>query len=235
MFCGWCKGIPPQKNFLVKPKLIIFDLEGTLIDTMDVYRFIFKQATKNLGFKVNFDEKLFKKMLDSGFSEREIISSFLKKENKLHSFMREVEKIALKMFNRYSKPLCNLKKLFLTLKSKGFFIAIFTNMEGNKEIFKMIFPWFSSVEDLIDVVVTRWDVKNKKPAPDGVLECAKRLGIPPNMCLMVGDSSIDIKAGKLAGAQTVAVLSGVGSLKTLKRESPDIIVSNVEELIFMLS
>jgi hypothetical protein len=95
-----------------------------------------EQATKNLGFKVNFDEKLFKKMLDSGFSEKEIVFSFLKKKDKLDSFMREVEKIALEMFNKYSKPLCNLKKLFLTLKNNGFLLLFLQTWKEIKRFLK---------------------------------------------------------------------------------------------------
>jgi len=49
-------------------------------------------------------------------------------------------------------------------------------------------------------------------------------------CVIVGDSVVDVKAGKSAGAQTVAVLSGLYSKEELARESPDLILKDISEL-----
>ena len=58
----------------------------------------------------------------------------------------------------------------------------------------------------------------------------KTTGIETCECVVVGDSVADIKAGKAAGAITVAVLSGIFSREELEREKPDLILENVNKL-----
>jgi phosphoglycolate phosphatase-like HAD superfamily hydrolase len=53
-------------------------------------------------------------------------------------------------------------------------------------------------------------------------------------CIVVGDSIVDIKAGKNAGIRTIAVLSGIFQRKELEREKPDLIIENISELPLFL-
>jgi len=76
-------------------------------------------------------------------------------------------------------------------------------------------------------IVTALDVKKPKPYPDALLKGAERLGVPVDECAVVGDSIVDIHAGKSAGARTVAVLSGLFSRKELEREKPGLIIEDI--------
>lgn len=69
-----------------------------------------------------------------------------------------------------------------------------------------------------------------KPFPDQIFWVAKKMGIEPSNCLMVGDTTIDIRAGKAAGAQTVGVLSGFGDEAELRSRGADLILSSVAML-----
>jgi phosphoglycolate phosphatase-like HAD superfamily hydrolase len=69
-----------------------------------------------------------------------------------------------------------------------------------------------------------------KPFPDPVLWTAAQMGVPPSNCLMVGDTTVDIIAGKKAGAQTVGVLSGFGEEKELRRKGAHHILKSVADL-----
>jgi HAD superfamily hydrolase (TIGR01549 family) len=73
-----------------------------------------------------------------------------------------------------------------------------------------------------------------KPWPDPVLWCAERIGVPAENCLMIGDTTVDIRAGKAAGAQSVGVLSGFGDQKELTRAGADLIVDDVASLTRIL-
>jgi beta-phosphoglucomutase-like phosphatase (HAD superfamily) len=75
--------------------------------------------------------------------------------------------------------------------------------------------------------VTGYEVKNHKPAPDIVLEAAKRLGVSPKECVIVGDSPLDVEAGKRAGSLTVAVLSNLYSRRQLENAKPTVIVEDL--------
>ena len=70
-----------------------------------------------------------------------------------------------------------------------------------------------------------------KPFPDPILWAARELGVPPENCLMIGDTTIDIRAGKAAGAQTVGVLCGFGSESELKRAGADRILPSTVDLV----
>lgn len=82
---------------------------------------------------------------------------------------------------------------------------------------------------MVDAVVTAADLP-RKPAPDGVLACLKQLAVAPGEALLVGDSRADIRAGKAAGVRTVAIAGGVSSREGLAAESPDFIFDNLPGL-----
>ncbi len=60
------------------------------------------------------------------------------------------------------------------------------------------------------VIATAQTTPHTKPYPDPILWVARQMKVPPEACLMVGDTTVDIRAGKAAGAQTAAVLCGFG-------------------------
>jgi HAD superfamily hydrolase (TIGR01509 family) len=61
-----------------------------------------------------------------------------------------------------------------------------------------------------DAIVTGLSAEHTKPYPDPILFAAKRMGVKPDACLMIGDTTVDMRAGKSAGAQAVGVLCGFG-------------------------
>jgi len=81
-----------------------------------------------------------------------------------------------------------------------------------------------------DVIVTALTAEYSKPYPDPVLYAAKAMSIPPENCLMIGDTTVDIRAGKAAGAQTVGVLCGFGEEKELRQRGADLILKTTSEL-----
>jgi beta-phosphoglucomutase-like phosphatase (HAD superfamily) len=81
------------------------------------------------------------------------------------------------------------------------------------------------------VVVTGYEVKKHKPEPDIVLEAAKRLGVKPKQCVVVGDSPVDVESGKRAGAFTIAVLSNTYDRRLLEGAKPTIVIEELEEIL----
>lgn len=85
-----------------------------------------------------------------------------------------------------------------------------------------------------DVIVTALSAKHTKPFPDPVLFAAQKMNVPPEACLMIGDTTVDIRAGKAAGAQTVGVLCGFGEETELKRRGADLIIHSTTEIADIL-
>ena len=81
-----------------------------------------------------------------------------------------------------------------------------------------------------DAVVTAHTCEHTKPFPEPVIFAAAALGLAPEDCLMVGDTIVDVKAGRLAGAQTVAVLCGFGQRAELEKAGADVILENTTDL-----
>ena len=79
-------------------------------------------------------------------------------------------------------------------------------------------------------VVTALDTLKPKPSPEALLNCVKALDVEISDCVIAGDSVNDVRAGKAAGARTVAVLSGLFQSEELAKEKPDLILNDVTAL-----
>ncbi len=75
-------------------------------------------------------------------------------------------------------------------------------------------------------LVTAYTVAHTKPYPDPVRCAAERMGLNPGEVVMIGDTPVDIRAGRAAGAQTIGVLCGFGEEGELRRAGADLILPN---------
>jgi len=83
-------------------------------------------------------------------------------------------------------------------------------------------------------IVVGQTTRRSKPHPDPIHWAAGQLGLPAQTCLMVGDTSVDIRAGKAAGAQTAGVLCGFGEEAELRRSGADLILNQTADLADVL-
>jgi len=90
------------------------------------------------------------------------------------------------------------------------------------------------IEKYFDVVVTGLSAEHTKPYPDPILLAARKMNTTPENCLMIGDTTVDIRAGKSAGAQTVGVLCGFGERPELERFGADVILEDTPKLFDLL-
>jgi len=85
-----------------------------------------------------------------------------------------------------------------------------------------------------DEIVTAITAEHTKPFPDPILYAAEKMGVSPENCLMIGDTTVDIRAGKAAGTQTVGVLCGFGERAELERRGTDLILDTTADLADVL-
>lgn len=85
-----------------------------------------------------------------------------------------------------------------------------------------------------DTIVTGLSAVHTKPYPDPVLLAARKMNVLPENCLMIGDTTVDIRAGKSAGAQTLGVLCGFGEEPELRKIGADEIVEDTTKLLEIL-
>jgi HAD superfamily hydrolase (TIGR01549 family) len=87
---------------------------------------------------------------------------------------------------------------------------------------------------LFRCVATARTCRRAKPYPDPVLWAARQIGVSPEHCLMVGDTTADIRAGRAGGLQTVGVLCGFGERDELALAGADLILNSTTELADVL-
>jgi HAD superfamily hydrolase (TIGR01549 family) len=90
------------------------------------------------------------------------------------------------------------------------------------------------VRELFKVVVGSQTTRRMKPHPEPLLYAAQVMGVDPKACVMIGDTTIDMRCGRLAGAQTVGVLCGFGTQAELKEAGANLILRTTSDLLGIL-
>jgi pyrophosphatase PpaX len=207
-------------------KALLFDMDGTLVDTFDLIHSSFNKALEENGkrtlTKGEFKERLFGKPVDSTLPE------ILGVESK-----EEVKRI-LKSFEIYwLRDLKNVKvfkNVFITLqrlKDKGCKLGVVSTSPRDviEETLRetSIYPFF-------DIIIGEEDVKRKKPHKEPVASALKLLGVRPDGAAFVGDTIYDMQAAKSAGCETILMLNGHNK-DVLDSFKPDRVIGDIEELL----
>jgi HAD superfamily hydrolase (TIGR01509 family) len=90
------------------------------------------------------------------------------------------------------------------------------------------------VRGLFTTVVGAQTTRRMKPHPDPLLFAARAMGVAPEACLMIGDTTVDMRTGAAAGAQTVGVLCGFGTEDELLRTGAGLILRTTSDLLAVL-
>ena len=109
-------------------------------------------------------------------------------------------------------------------------VTITTGMAPRVERFLHHF----GVRELFTDVIGAQTTQRMKPHPEPLLYGAKKMGVEPAECLMIGDTTVDIRTGVSAGAQTVGVLCGFGTQRELKEAGADLILRTTSDLLAVL-
>lgn len=211
-------------------KAIIFDMDGTLIDSMGVYFDIMRDIVHGFGMEMFITRELLFERLSQGDKMSDILFPGHLEERE--TIVRRFRTLAIRafrdVFSRGEVDLVDgVDALLEELRRKGFLLAIVTSSMAD-----VIIP-FLEARDLrphLSCVLGRDEVSRLKPYPDPLLKCVELLSVDPCESVYVGDSIIDIRAGKAAGTGTVGVLTGATDLARLKAEAPDAILDSVMDL-----
>jgi phosphoglycolate phosphatase len=218
-------------------KLIIFDLDGTLIDSGPDLALSINYMLKKLD-KEPFEQDLIHQWVGNGAST--LVKRALSGSKDIDSFVEDDKfKNALEIFlDYYAKNLCvetvmyaNVEKTLGELKSLGFKMAIVTNKPYDfvgpilKELgIDMYFEYYVGGDSL----------KLKKPNSAPLLHVCKNLSLHVEQSLMVGDSKNDILAAKAANMECVGVSYGYNYGENIAKYEPDFVVDNIYEIVEML-
>ena len=221
-----------DKQKKLKVAAVIFDLDGTLIDSIDIYFTIVEKALQRLGLPGVSRSRILAAAESEEFRWELVLpqETLKRKEDIIDEAWAAINEIAPRMFADNLELIPGADLIVKNLSSIGLKIGLVTSTQRKYLETKMQPLKNGGVDTLFEVIITSDDVEKRKPAPDPLIACAQELDIKPGNCVYVGDTTTDIKAGKAAGMQTVGVLTGFDEYEVLEKEKPDAIIENVQNL-----
>lgn len=214
-----------------KVQALCFDVDGTLSDTDDLYtqkasrflpNFLFKnpnQAARRLVMWIESPGNALLGLADRLHLDDEMVAviDWISRHRKLSSkkflLIPGVDAMLAQLHGRYPMAVVSARD------EKG----------------TMAFLEQYDLVKYFDVIVTGLSARHTKPYPDPILLAAQKMKVTPDTCLMIGDTTVDIRAGKAAGAQTVGVLCGFGEEHELRKFGADAIIEDTTKLLKILN
>lgn len=229
------KGIATQ-GFGLKGKRIdavMFDLDGTLIDSIPTYFSMTAAILEEVGLPQAPRERVACLIKDglSGFHHLIPEEMSDRKEELMEACFRAGKEISARLDPNAVSLIPGVQALFRRLSRAGIRIGIVTASHAHYIERKLLPLRRAGIDALIDAVILIEDTTEKKPSPEPVMACARRLGVTEDTCVFVGDADVDILAGKRAGTFTVGVLTGVDDYETLAMQGADMIIPGVQDLV----
>jgi len=213
----------------MKYSAVIFDLDGTIINSMPVWKKAVKELLQNKGINLNIEmeTKLTKKTTGLGIKETfVIIKEAFNMTDTIETLIDEQVKIAHKIYKQEVCFIDGFLDFHNKLKKRQLKNGIATN--GNRNSLGLAKNTFNLEKFFGNHIYCVSDVNDiSKPAPDLFLHAAKKLGVQPSKCIVIEDSIFGIKAAKKAGMFCIGINTG-NNLQLINEA--DFIVEKYEDI-----
>lgn len=209
------------KQTLANIKAVVFDLDGTLLDSFPAHYEVYKIMFARLGIKIN-KEKFLTTYSPDWYKTYEAMELPREKWGLANSYwLEEAEKHSPELFPDVTQTLSTLAEHFtLGLVTSGSRTRVMNDLErtGIKHFFK--------------IIVTGDDIENPKPSPEGLNLALSNLQLKANEAIYVGDTSIDYEMAKAGGVRFVGVKSAFNSLNP---NHPEYSINSIKDLPGLMS
>ncbi len=213
-------------EIILMNKMVIFDPDGTLLNTLEDLCDSVNYALKTNGLPERSIEEV-RNFVGNGIRlliERSVPANTTK----------DITDKTFECFKAYYGLHCNDKtktypgiiNMLKKVKANGYKTAVLSN-KAQYAVTKLCNIYFDNV---IDIAIGAKENIPKKPAPDALFMCAKEQNIDLKNIIYVGDSDVDVATAKNAGVTGIAVTWGFRSRETLKKCGAEILVENTKEL-----
>lgn len=206
-----------------KPKAIIFDMDGVIVDSMPYHYLAWYEALRPYGVRIT----CFDVYSREGERWQKSLQDFLRYAGIkpgpkiIANIFKERQKIFKGYFKRFIFK--GVKEFLTCLKNKGYLLGLVTGTPWIEV--KKILP--QDMQDLFDSIVTGDCVENGKPHPEPYLKAAKKLKVKPKECIVVENAPLGIRSAKSAGMFCFAIVT---SLPKEYLKEADIVVNELEEI-----
>lgn len=204
----------------------IFDLDGTLVDSVELIVESFKHATRVvLGRELPY-ESLIANVGKPLREQMEIIDP-----QRTDELVRVYREFNHREHDRMLTLYAGVADLLAQLQERGIRVGLVTSK--SRATTWMAFET-TGIEPMLDAIVCAEDTERNKPFADPILRALQMLGVEPEVTCYVGDSPYDLQAARAAGVRSVAVTWGVFEESALRAQGPDRVVRNMRELAAVL-
>jgi haloacid dehalogenase superfamily, subfamily IA, variant 3 with third motif having DD or ED len=216
------------RNRIHNKKAFLFDLDGTLVDSMWIWESIDVEYLDRFGLEL--PEDLHSCIEGMSFSET---AQYFKERFSIPDTLEKMKSDWNRMaWEKYTQevPLKSGIREFLRYhRARGVKMAVATS--NSRELAEAVIA-VHGLTDTFDVIVTGCDVAHGKPFPDVYLEAAVRLGVDPSECLVFEDVVAGIQAGRSAGMEVAAVEDAYSLYQERqKKELADLYIADYQELL----
>lgn len=211
-----------------KVKAVIFDLDGLLIASENLWRKTDIELLR--GQNINYDIKIRSRI--RGLGQKEAIELYQKElglKGNIQTLIKERRAIFYSLAKNRLKLLPGAEKFIKELFKKSYGLAIATGGH-RKEKIKEILTQFN-LGNYFSVLLSSDEVKHGKPAPDVYLATAARLGVKPLNCLVLEDAVNGVLAAKNAGMKVFGVNKDLEIRKKLKESGADKVFSSLQKIV----
>lgn len=211
----------------MKYNTYIFDLDGTLLDTLQDLANAVNHAMREMNYPERTVDEV-RRFIGNG------IRMLIKRAAPQGISVEDYEK-TLAVFTAYyldhiadfTKPYDGIAEVIETLKSKGCKVAVVSN-KADEAAKKVVKDYFG---DIFDMVVGKMDRFPSKPEPDSVLYVIETLGADKNKCIYSGDSEVDVQTAHNAGLPCVGVTWGNRDVSELIAAGAEYIAEKPNEIL----
>ncbi|ABG59097.1 HAD family hydrolase [Cytophaga hutchinsonii] len=181
-------------------KGLIFDIDGTLADTMPAHYRASLRVARQFGFE--FPLEFFIKM--AGIPTTDVFKELLNLQHKSHISTEEVSALKEKY---YLEEIPTIQPISYTMDIVKKYAGVLPMSMGTGGTLEIALPNIKQIkaDTYIDILVSAEDVKKHKPFPDTFLECARRMNIAPGNCLVFEDALQGFKAAQAGGMDYIDV------------------------------
>lgn len=210
--------------------LLIFDLDGTLIDSRKDIANSVNWTLRDLGLEELPHDHIYQYV---GYGVRALIQGAVDEAHGSNGYDE-----AMKLFDKYyQEHLLDHTQLYPGLlevleKNSDKSMAVITN---KPQRYTDPIMMGLNLADYFDVILGREACIEMKPHPEPILKVLASVGVAPEKAMIIGDTDVDVEAGRRAGIKTCAVLFGFGKEDMIREAKPDYLVESSEQLQELLS
>ena len=215
----------------VRVSNILFDLDGTLVDTVGAFYLLAKMTGAEFGLEVSREGMY--ETLNQGISywDHVVPESVENRSGMMHRLNDRAMELWPGIFKDYARAFPGVSETLSGLKAAGYRLGIVTG-SGERSLDLL---YGQGVARLFDAVITGADVEQRKPDPEGLQKCLGRMGADPADTIYVGDSVIDVQASHAAGVVPIGVLTGAGTSASLCKAGAYRIIGSHQQLAGLLA